>query len=48
MVTWVSLPLVTVTFAALLMLALVAPFFGEIAICAWDASSAAALSTAAA
>src|SRR4051794_6020717 len=44
-VTTVSLPLATVTLAALLMLALVAPFFGEIAICASEASAAAALST---
>ncbi len=45
MTTLVSLPLVTVTWAALLMLALVAPFFGLIAICASEASAAAALST---
>lgn len=45
MVTSVSFPLATVTMAALLMLALVAPFFGAIVICASEASLAAASST---
>ena len=45
MVTSVSVPSLTVTLAALLMLALVAPFFGEMAIRAFEASLAAASST---
>ncbi len=44
-VTSVSLPLATVTMAALLMLALIAPFLGAIVIWASDAALAAASST---